>query len=64
LSSGQERRPTGDREKREREERERERNRISLDIDIWGIPMQLRKGVHVLAGGSALVFDRENFFRC
>jgi hypothetical protein len=57
LSSGQERRSTGDREKRERGKREGERegNRFSLDIDIWGIPMQLRKGVHVLVGGSALV---------
>jgi hypothetical protein len=47
-----------------KKERERRENRISLDIDIWGIPMQLQKGVHVPAGGSAPVFDRENFFRC
>jgi hypothetical protein len=47
LSSGQEGRVTGG--KRERE-RERE-NRISLNIDIWELPMQLRKG----AGGSALI---------
>jgi hypothetical protein len=59
LSSGQERELTGDRE-REREGTDRERIRgretFSLDIDIWGIPMQLRKWCACTGGVEVLWF--------